>query len=182
MNKLWKHSRVSNKNFLITLLTVRPSLSDSGESDRNSTASGTVEDVENEIVQELSYQSSMELDHDTYEAIRGIPTSQNIITSARQQLVQRLDGYQRDTPQQFAQVIDIIKRVFIPVFRRHALAGAGRVVIQDADPSFALVSSEESVSVIVDILADRDFSVIGVERKEYGIMFDVRFRARGLHH
>jgi len=144
-------------------------------------ASGSVEDVEKEIIQELSYQSSMELKHETYEAIRPIPTAKNIVSNARQQLVQRLDAYQHSDKEMFHSVIEAIHHVFIPVFRRHALSGACRVVMHDDEIYFAVINSEKAVSMIVDILADRDFSVIGVERKEYGIMFDVRFRTRGLH-
>ena len=148
---------------------------------RYGVASGSVEDVEKEIIQELSYQSSMELKHETYEAIRPIPTAKNIVSNARQQLVQRLDAYQHSDKEMFHSVIEAIHHVFIPVFRRHALSGACRVVMHDDEIYFAVINSEKAVSMIVDILADRDFSVIGVERKEYGIMFDVRFRTRGLH-
>lgn len=49
-------------------------------------ASGSIEDVEKEIIRELAYQSSMELSADTYEAIKNIPTSKNIIGNARQQV------------------------------------------------------------------------------------------------
>jgi len=50
-------------------------------------ASGSITEVEQEIISELAYQSSMELSFETYEAIRDIPTSHNISSTARQQVV-----------------------------------------------------------------------------------------------
>lgn len=65
----------------------------------------------------------------------------------------------------------------------HALSGAARVVIHANEPAHNfIVKHPESVGMIIDVLADRDFSVFAVEQKDYGSMFDVRFRARGLQH
>jgi len=45
-------------------------------------------------MQELSYQSSLELQEATYNAIKHIPTAADISKRARQNLVSRLDSYQ----------------------------------------------------------------------------------------
>lgn len=45
------------------------------------------------VAQEMRYQSSMELQEETYDAIHGIPTAEEISENGRQRLVQRLDGY-----------------------------------------------------------------------------------------
>lgn len=77
----------------------------------------------------------------------------------------------------------MIKRVFVPVLRRHALSGAARVIIPPDDPAHKLLhSSPNSIGMIIDILADRDFSVYAVEEKEYGSMFDIRFQTRTFLH
>jgi hypothetical protein len=88
-------------------------------------ASGTIEEVKAVVLQELSYQSSLELAEDTYNAIRHIPTAAEITRHARVNLVARLDSYQRIHPAAFAGVVRVINDLFLPAIRRHALSNAG---------------------------------------------------------
>lgn len=98
-------------------------------------------------------------------------------------MVERLDSYQNNHTELFHNVIQLIKTTFIPVFRMHALSGAARVVIHSHESAHELITNHpESIGMIIDVLADRDFSVFAVEQKDYGSMFDVRFRTRGLQH
>jgi len=145
-------------------------------------ASGTIDSVEKEIARELAYQSSLELKQATYEAIREIPTSRHIISHARQRLVERLDNYEERNGHLFRKVIEVINRLFVPILKLHALSGAARVVIPHNDPAWGLFDNNQICrGMVVDILADRDFSVFAVESKDYGHMFDIRFQAQGLY-
>ena len=57
-------------------------------------AQGPIEKVEQNILQELQYQSTLELDPRTVERLLGVPVASEIIVHARQELVKRLDSYE----------------------------------------------------------------------------------------
>lgn len=56
------------------------------------------------IVQELRYQSSLDLDQATYQSIRHLPIAQALVQHARQQLVSRLDNAAEKHPILFQKV------------------------------------------------------------------------------
>ena len=95
-----------------------------------------------------------------------------------------MDGYQALHPILFENVIQVIHKSFIPVFKRHALSGECRVVLHEGTPSYDVITSNTDVvaGMIIDILADRDFSVIAFEHCGDTIKFSVRFHSRGLQH
>ena len=57
-------------------------------------AQGTLAEVEANILHELEYQSTLELDSRTVDRLRGVPVASQIIIHARQELVKRLDSYE----------------------------------------------------------------------------------------
>ncbi len=57
-------------------------------------AQGPIDEVERNILRELEYQSTLELDPRTVDRLRGIPVASEIIVHARQELVKRLDAYE----------------------------------------------------------------------------------------
>ena len=61
-------------------------------------AHGSVIEVQQRIIQELKYQSSLELDESTHDCISSIPLAEKLSLHARQLLVQRLDSYQEISP------------------------------------------------------------------------------------
>lgn len=70
-------------------------------------AMGTVEECRRQIVRELRYQSSMDLEEQTYSAIRHLPLARELVRTSRQQLVSHLDGYSRKHNTIFKQVQDL---------------------------------------------------------------------------
>lgn len=62
-------------------------------------AQAPVEVVRQNIIRELEYQSSLELDPRTYDTLRHIPLADEIVLQARQDLVNRLDSYQVEHPE-----------------------------------------------------------------------------------
>jgi adenylate kinase len=57
-------------------------------------ATGNLETVRHVILHEFEYQSSLELDQDTHDALQTLPLATDVGKHARQDLVRRLDGYQ----------------------------------------------------------------------------------------
>src|SRR5258707_438138 len=85
-------------------------------------AQGPVEQVEQNILQELQYQSTLELDPRTVERLLGVPVASEIIVHARQELVKRLDGYELECRDLFANVVKFIERKMMPIVLRHAIS------------------------------------------------------------
>lgn len=67
-------------------------------------AMGSVEECRRQIVRELRYQSSMDLEEHTYSAIRHLPLARELVRTSRQQLVSHLDSYCRKHHDIFQQV------------------------------------------------------------------------------
>ena len=85
-------------------------------------AQGSFEKVEQNILKELQYQSTLELDPRTVERLRGVPVASEIIVHARQELVKRLDSYELEHRELFAKVIVFIERKMMPIVLRHAIS------------------------------------------------------------
>eukprot|EP01104_Vermistella_antarctica_P014149 TRINITY_DN4409_c0_g2_i1.p1 TRINITY_DN4409_c0_g2~~TRINITY_DN4409_c0_g2_i1.p1 ORF type:complete len:606 (-),score=105.49 TRINITY_DN4409_c0_g2_i1:133-1950(-) len=140
-------------------------------------ATGTVEEVEMVIAQEMRYQSSLELQADTYETIKVIPTAGDISLHARQYLVERLDNYQMNYEPIFARVVSLIQSEFLPVINQHVLSGRCKITLNsrifDVEP--------KAVTMLIDVFSDRDFTVM-YEKREFGHRFDVRFETQKLLH
>lgn len=115
-------------------------------------ADSAIEDVEKKIRVELDYQSSLELDPETYDAVRGLPLASEIGLHARQELVRRLDSYQLEHRELFHAVIDIIDKRFMPIIQRHAIAGLA--VINSEDLIF---ENPITLAMVIDVFAERGF-------------------------
>src|SRR5436190_5871456 len=96
-------------------------------------AQGPIEEVEQNILKELEYQSTLELDPRTVDRLRNLPVASEIIVHARQELVKRLDSYEFGQPELFAKVTAFIEKKIIPIVIRHAISGV------------ALINTEEGV-------------------------------------
>jgi adenylate kinase len=155
-------------------------------------ASGTVEEVKHIVMQELAYQSSLELAEETYKALAHIPTAAEVTRHARQNLVSRLDGYQRDHPATFANVVSVIEREFLPAIRRHALIGEARVTMttsylvgqfggrHGASHAMSAADRVRAVDMAVDIMFDRGFALRAEERTGV-VHFKITFAPPNLH-
>src|SRR5262245_46787161 len=78
-------------------------------------AQGQLDEVERNILLELKYQSSLELDPRTHDRLRNLPVASEIIIHARQQLVNRLDGYELEHTTLFAKVVAFIDKKIVPI-------------------------------------------------------------------
>ena len=116
-------------------------------------AEGPIEEVEANILKELQYQSSLELEARTYDRLRPLPLAVEIIRHARQELVKRLDSYELEHTDLFVRVVEIIKTKFVPIIRRHALPG--RSIVTSEDPTFA---DPLALAMLIDIFSERGFN------------------------
>jgi len=121
-------------------------------------AEGPLHEVERNIVHELQYQSSLELDPRTFDRLRGLPLASDVVLHARQELVKRLDSYELEEPRLFAAVTGFIEQKLVPVIRRHAIAGMA--LYNTEDPLF---DHATAVTMLIDVLSERGYvAVVGV--------------------
>lgn len=133
-------------------------------------AQGDIHDVEQNILRELDYQSSLELDPETYDTVRHIPLASEVVLHARQELVKRMDSYQLEHTALFRQVVRIIEDRFLPIVRRHAIAGLA--VVNSEDPVF---EQPLALAMVIDVFAERGFrAVANVNRAEVPRRVDLR--------
>jgi adenylate kinase len=118
-------------------------------------AEGPIAEVEENIVRELQYQSSLELDQRTNDRLRPLPLANEIIRHARQELVKRLDSYEIEHTELFTKTVRIIQRKFIPIITRHALSG--RATINSEDPHW---SEPMALKMLIDIFSERGFHAV----------------------
>jgi adenylate kinase len=115
-------------------------------------AQGSVKEVEANILRELKYQSSLELDPNTFDLIRGIPLASEIARNARSELVKRLDGYAEVCPELFREIVELISTRFMPIIIRHANSGRA-VVNSEAN----ILNVPQALSILIDIFSDRGY-------------------------
>jgi len=133
-------------------------------------AQGTIESVERNIRSELDYQSSLELDPQTYDAVRHLPLASDIISHARQELVKRMDSYEIENRKLFHDVIRLIEERFMPIVTRHAIPGLAVVNSEDT-----LLDDPLALAMIIDIFAERGYrAVANVNRDEIPESIDLK--------
>lgn len=132
-------------------------------------AQGPVGEVEQNILHELEYQSTLELDPRTVDRMRSIPVASELAIHARQELVKRLDGYEFGQPELFAQVVAFISRKIMPVVQRHAISGAAHVNTEDP-----LLTDPLALAMLIDIFSERGFhALVDIHRIEVPERIDV---------
>ncbi len=132
-------------------------------------AQGTFESVEQNIRRELDYQSSLELDPQTHEAVRHLPLASELVTHARQELVKRMDSYQLENRTLFHNVIRLIEERFMPIVARHAIPGLAVINSEDS-----LFDAPLALTMVIDIFAERGFrAVANVNRDEIPVSVDL---------
>ena len=123
-------------------------------------AHGTVIEVQQRIIRELKYQSSLELDEATYDRISSIPLAQKLSLHARQVLVHRLDSYEKFHSELFEQVVSLIKTKFIPIVEKHSISGL--TYINSEDPVF---EEPLAIAMLIDVFTERGFTAVVDIRK-----------------
>ncbi len=118
-------------------------------------AEGPIEEVEENILKELQYQSSLELDPRTFDRLSPLPLAEEIIIHARQELVKRLDGYELEHSELFVNIVELIHEKFMPIITRHALSG--RATVNSEDEIF---NDPLALSMLIDIFSERGYHAV----------------------
>ena len=132
-------------------------------------AQAPIEVVQQNIVSELDYQSSLELDPRTYDTLRHIPLADEIVVQARQELVNRLDSYQIEHPRLLQCVVDFIQGKMMPIIKRYAVSGRTTINTEEAvfiDPI--------AIAILIDVFSERGFrATVDIHRVEIPERFDL---------
>jgi adenylate kinase len=132
-------------------------------------AQGPVSEVEQNILQELKYQSTLELDPRTVDRLRGVPVASEIIVHARQELVKRLDNYELEHRPLFAKVVTFIEKKMIPIVLRHAISGVAHINTEDP-----VLDDPLALAILIDVFSERGYhAVVDIHRVEMPERFDL---------
>jgi adenylate kinase len=125
-------------------------------------AQGPVAEVEKNILGELEYQSTLELDSRTVDRLRGIPVASQIIVHARQELVKRLDSYELEHGPLFARVVTFIEEKVLPIVLRHAISGTAHINTEDK-----LLEEPLALAMLIDVFSERGYhAAVDIHRIE----------------
>jgi len=115
-------------------------------------AQGPIAEVEQNILSELQYQSTLELDSRTVDRLRGVPVASQIIIHARQELVKRLDSYELEHSPLFARVVSFIEEKILPIVLRHAISGTAHINTEDK-----LLEEPLALAMLIDVFSERGY-------------------------
>ena len=133
-------------------------------------AQGPVREVEKNILQELEYQSTLELDPLTVDRLRGVPVASEIIVHARQEMVKRLDSYELEHGALFASVVAFIEKKMMPIVLRHAISGIAH--INSEDP---ILDDPLALAMLIDVFSERGYhAVVDIHRVDVPERFDLK--------
>jgi adenylate kinase len=125
--------------------------------------------VQANILSEMEYQSSLELDPRTYDALSPLPLASDVTFHARRDLVYRLDRYEIGNRDLFHKVIALIENKIMPIIKPHAISGRALVNTEDA-----LLSEPMALPMLIDIFSERGFfASVDVHLLEIPENFDV---------
>jgi adenylate kinase len=125
-------------------------------------AQGPIAEVEQNILRELEYQSTLELDPRTVDRLRGVPVANELIIHARQELVKRLDSYEFGQPELFSQVVTFISRKVMPIVLRHSISGFALINTEDS-----LLEDPTALAMLIDVFSERGYhAVVDIHRIE----------------
>jgi adenylate kinase len=124
-------------------------------------AGGDLHEVQLNIADEFRYQSSLELEPETYGRIQQVPLARQIVQHARQKLIERLESYEHFHAPLFAKVIEIITTKFMPIIEKYAVVG--QCQINSEDDTF---DDPLALAMLIDIFAERGYAVIIDIRRE----------------
>src|SRR6478672_3194716 len=133
-------------------------------------AQGPIETVEQNILRELQYQSTLELDPRTVERLIGVPVASEIVVHARQEMVKRLDSYELEYGELFAKVIRFIERKMIPIVLRHAISGVAQINTEDP-----VLENPLALAMLIDVFSERGYhAVVDIHRLDVPERFDLK--------
>jgi len=133
-------------------------------------AQGTLHEVERNILSELEYQSTLELDPRTVDRLRSIPVASEIVVHARQELVKRLDAYELEHESLFSCVAQFVEKKILPIVLRHAISGTALVNTEDT-----VLDDPRALAMLIDIFSERGYhAAVDIHRIEIPERVDLK--------
>jgi len=133
-------------------------------------ANGSFEEVEQNILKELRYQSTLELDPRTVDMLRSIPVASNIIVHARQELVKRLDSYALEHAELFAKILAMIEKKMMPIIIRHAISGVAHINTEDP-----VLEDPLAPAILIDVFSERGYhATVDIHRLDVPERVDIK--------
>ncbi len=133
-------------------------------------AQDQIAEVEQNILKELEYQSTLELDPLTVDRLRGIRVAGEIIVHARQEMVKRLDVYELENPDLLQLVVSFIEKKIMPIVLRHAISGVALVNTEDP-----VLDDPIALAMLIDIFSERGYhAVVDIHRIEVPESVDLK--------
>jgi adenylate kinase len=118
-------------------------------------AEGPIAEVQANILKELKYQSSLELDPRTFERLRILPLAEELVVHGRQELVKRLDSYELEHTELLTHIVELLSNKFMPIITRHALSG--RAHVNSEDPVF---QEPLAIPMLIDLFSERGYHAV----------------------
>lgn len=132
-------------------------------------AQAPLAEVQENILRELEYQSSLELDPRTFNTLHQIPVASSIVSHARRDLVSRLDHYEIEQPELFHRVVEFIQEKIMPVVVRHAISGQAN--FNSEDP---LWGKDLALPMLIDVFSERGYHAsVDIRRHDVPQKFDL---------
>ena len=132
-------------------------------------AQAPIEVVQQNIINELEYQSSLELDPRTYDTLRHIPLADEIVQHARQELVNRLDSYEVEHPKLLHSVVDFIQGKMMPIIKRYAVSGRAMINSEEC-----LFEDPVAIAILIDVFSERGFRAsVDIHHQDIPVRFDL---------
>lgn len=133
-------------------------------------AQSSLETVQENIVRELEYQSSLELDPRTFDVLRKLPLASELIRHARQELVRRLDHYKVENAELMQSVVEFIQKKVQPIIERHAISGRAHINTENK-----LFHDPLALAILIDIFSERGFhATVDLHKVEIPDRFDLQ--------
>ncbi|MGV3659141.1 MAG: nucleoside monophosphate kinase [Prosthecobacter sp.] len=133
-------------------------------------AQSSLESVQENIVRELEYQSSLELDPRTFDVLRKLPLASELIRHARQELVRRLDHYKVENSELMQSVVEFIQKKVQPIVERHAISGHAHINTENK-----LFHDPLALAILIDIFSERGFhATVDLHKVEIPDRFDLQ--------
>jgi adenylate kinase len=118
-------------------------------------AEGPISEVQANILKELKYQSSLELDPRTFQRLRALPLAEELVVHGRQELVKRLDSYELEHTHLLIKMVELVSTKFMPIITRHALSG--RATVNSQDPIF---NEPLAIPMLIDLFSERGYHAV----------------------
>jgi adenylate kinase len=117
-------------------------------------AEGDLAEVQRNIVHEFSYQSKLDLSEEVFGLIQNIPVARQLAAHARQELVERLEGYAENHRPLFEKVVKLVEEKMIPIVRAHAISGHARF---NSEHELLSEGEGKALRMLIDVFSERGF-------------------------